>query len=227
MEREAKRQSKFIKNNKSFFCRHRGIVATPEKCARSRKYCLQAQSECDECTICRSAYNILLPDKEKKPAPSFMDEVRKIAQEELGKDQEMDRDTQTTTQHEQKEVDSSSLTAFNPCRVNHCWRPAEPCVSLTEKNLYINTEAVREFDLHDYKRVTLLYDHLNNIIVLDFTDNHPRHMQLTVTHRNSGDAKLSFIGFRKNFEFAKDGKFRAMFHDQGRILVDLDQKVGS
>ncbi len=227
MEREAKRQSKFIKDNKSFFCKKCGTVTTAKKCAETRKHCLQLEYECDKCTICRAAYNILLSDREKKPVSSFVEKVKKIAQEELGKDQGMDRNTEVKPQQDEKRIDPSSITAFDPCRVNQCWRPSEPCVSLTEKNLYINTEAVRDFDLSEYKRVTLFYDHRNNIIVLDFNENNPRHMQLTVTHRNSGDAKLSFIGFRKNFDFSRNGKFRATYYDQGRILVDLDQKVGA
>ena len=226
MDREARLTSQLIKKNRKFYCKARERVVQPSKCLAQKEECMAECSDCSGCTICRSMQSIIRARNEEAKS-KFAHDVRKIAREELNKEQSMNTQEPETGVDQGQAADISAFQAFNPSAVNHCWRPSKPCVSLTDKTLYVNTEAVRAFNLHGYKHVTLLYDHANDAMLLDFTEDHPAYKWLTVTHRNSGDIKVSFIGFRKNFGLQKRGKFRATLHSTGRIYVDLNDKVGA
>jgi len=226
MEKGAKRTAQFIKQNKTFYCSSCQKVTRPKECAFRCKECRESSSQCSGCSTGRTAYGILLTDKEKESSnSSFVQDIKRIAQEEINKDNNVEQ--QETKIAESKSLDLAAFRGFNPSSANQCWRPAIPCVSLTKKNLYINTEAVRKFGLHDYNYITLLFNCDNNTMLLDFTEDHPRYMRLTLTHRKSGDAKVSFIGFRKNFGLETSGKFRSTLHSEGRIIVDLNDRVGA
>lgn len=230
MDKDAKRTAQLIKKNKTFYCNVTQKVTRPKECAFNCKKCKDCDhncSGCSGCTICRTAYSILLKDKDKeKTKSSFVQDIKKIAQEEmLGKDENMEQ--QEAKAAGKENLDLTAFEGFNPSSANQSWRPAIPCISLCEKNLYVNTDAVRMFELRGCKHIALLYDRQNNTMLLDFTEDSPRHMRLTTTHRTSGDAKVSLIGFRNHFGLKVTGKFRAALHSEGKVIVDLDDKVGA
>lgn len=80
--------------------------------------------------------------------------------------QNQDRD------QDQDQIQGVSLEGYNfevhePKRVSRCWKPSEPCVSLTKQVLYINTKAIRQFELSEYTRVALFYDEQHQAMLLD------------------------------------------------------------
>lgn len=127
-------------------------------------------------------------------------------------------------------VDHSQFNfhTYNPRRISKTWAPSAPGISLTKNVLYINTEAIKQFSLGAHARVALLFDSLNNAVLLDFSEDHPDHIKLRVTHRKGGDAKVSLVGFRKDFGVEQQGKFRMKpfgEEDRRRFLVLLDENT--
>lgn len=223
MEKDAKRHVDFIKSDKRFYCEYLGRITSPKRCAEG---CYQgcSCSSCSGCMICRTARTIFVPESKKQEHP-FMEQLRETVEQEAetAKSKDTSKDTNFSAS-----LEGFQFNVHNPRSVSRCWRPSEPCVSLTKQVLYINTEAIRRFDLSGQDRVALLYDYSNDAMLLDFTEDYPEYMKLAVSQRRkSGDAKVSLIGFRKNFGLQLVGKFRLEQCSYGneKYLIRLDQKM--
>lgn len=200
-EKDAKQQADFVRKNRKFSCSRRQVTTTPEECAAA---------VCEDCSIQRTAASIfVIKSSRSKPKkePNFIDRLKDAASQESG-------------------VDRSQFNfhTYNPRRISKCWAPSAPGISLTKKVLYINTEAIKQFSLGVYKHVALLFDAANNAVLLDFSQDYPEQIKLRVTHRKGGDAKISLVGFRKNFDLEQQGKFKMEPFGEGepRFLVQLD-----
>lgn len=205
-KKDAKQQADFIRKNRRFHCSRLDVMTSPKECGKD--------GMCEDCSIQRTATMIFGTAQKstggKSKEKSFIESVKDVASQESG-------------------VDRSQFNfhTYNPRRISKCWAPSAPGISLTKDVLYINTEAIKQFSLGDYARVALLFDSLNNAVLLDFSQDHPEHVKLRVTHRKGGDAKVSLVGFRKNFGVEKRGKFKMQpFSEDGaRFLVQLDESA--
>mgnify|MGYP000072965717 FL=1 len=227
MEADAKRRIQFIKSNIPFWCNRKNETITPKACAlrhedeEDHEYCAMC------CSFGREANRIFPP---KPPESQFLSSLREIAEEEKGKSQEQDHKMSDIPVAE-RETRPISLEAFNfrphnPGEVSCGWRPSSPSVTLAANVLYINSASIKKFHLEHRQLVSLHFDPEKRAFLLDFSDDQPPHLQLRVTHRKGGDAKVSLRGFRRKFHFDLEGKYKVALFDteQNKMLILLDEE---
>ena len=231
MEADVKRRIQFIKSNKPFWCSAKSLTVTPKDCSNryeNRKHneiCKDCYTTC--CFFAKEANRFFPP---KPPESQFLSSLRDIAEEEKGKSQEQDHKMSDIPVAE-RETRPISLEAFNfrphnPGEVSCGWRPSRPSVTLAANVLYINSASIKKFHLEHRQLVSLHYDPEKQAFLLDFSDDQPPYLQLRVTHRKGGDAKVSLRGFRRKFKFDLEGKYKVALFDaeQNKMLILLDEE---
>lgn len=224
MDREAKRLAQFLKSDRRFHCKLQGSTTKPSECAKTDELA------CCGCHYRAVAQTIFKRHQKEKPS-DLMDDLQKEASK-MGVTKEKKAVTDTineapTSVEASIDKHEFNFQRYNPGAVSKSWKPVCAGVTLKQSVLYLNTEAVRQFELGKYRFVILAFDPDKNALLLEFSEENTDRQQLSVTHRNGGDAKVGIIGFRKYYDITVQGRFRVAQFDKenAEMLTFLDDET--